>query len=125
MGTPDAFPTDHATTQNNLGNALSNLAAVRDREQNLTKAIDAYAQALKVYTLVAFPIIHAQISYNLAFALLEKARSETGTHRATSLKEAADAACQSLQVAEQERLEADATEARELLEEIAELARHA
>ena len=78
-----------------------------------------------MYTLEALPILHAVTTYNLAVAWLEKARSEAGTGRAASLKEAAETARRSLQAFEQERLDENAAKARELLEQIEELTRSA
>ena len=49
------YPLDYAATQNNLGNVYSALAEVKDKEENLTKAVRAYEEALKVYTLGRYP----------------------------------------------------------------------
>ena len=42
-------------TKNSLGNAYVNLAGVRDPENNLKRAIEAFKQALTIYTKQAFP----------------------------------------------------------------------
>jgi len=45
--------------QDNLGSAYQGLSNMRDKEQNLKEAIAAYAEALKVRTLNAFPVDYA------------------------------------------------------------------
>jgi len=47
---------EYATTQNDLGNPYVDLAGVRDKESNLEKAINAYQEALKIYTVKRYPI---------------------------------------------------------------------
>ncbi|MDP3062069.1 MAG: DUF2254 family protein [Chloroflexota bacterium] len=66
--TLEAFPRQHAETQNSLGIAYRNMADVREKEQNLQKAIAAYQEALKVYTLQAFPMDYAMTQNNLGAA---------------------------------------------------------
>jgi tetratricopeptide (TPR) repeat protein len=59
---------DYAMTQNNLGNAYSTLAEVEDKASNCSKAIAAYREALKVYTLEDFPMDYATTQNNLGTA---------------------------------------------------------
>jgi tetratricopeptide (TPR) repeat protein len=66
--TRTAFPTDYATTQNNLGTSYANLADARDKEENLKKAIIAFEVALKVFTKYAFPVQYAMTQNNLGLA---------------------------------------------------------
>jgi CHAT domain-containing protein len=60
-------------TQNNLGNAYVRLAAVRDREGNLERAIAAYREALTVYTPETAPLEYATTQNNLGAAYSELA----------------------------------------------------
>ena len=62
---PKDFPKEYTWAQNNLGTAYRNLAEVRNKEENLKKAITAYQEALKIYTAEDFPIIHERMSSNL------------------------------------------------------------
>ncbi len=48
--TPQSAPLDYAVTQNNLGAAYRDLAALEDQEGNLQRAVDAYQEALKYWT---------------------------------------------------------------------------
>ncbi len=57
-----------AMLQNNLGNAYSDLAQVRDREENLGQAIRAYEEALTVYTPDKAPLEYATTQNNLGTA---------------------------------------------------------
>ena len=68
MVSPKKFPDRYATTQNNLGNAYSGLAEVRDKEANLEKAINAYQEALKIYTEEKYPIMYQTVKSNLEVA---------------------------------------------------------
>jgi tetratricopeptide (TPR) repeat protein len=54
-----------AMLQNNLGNAYSDLAQVREREANLQRAIDAYRQALHFRTPETAPLEYATTQNNL------------------------------------------------------------
>jgi hypothetical protein len=45
-------------TQYNLGTAYSDLAEVRDKGANLEKTINAYQEALKIYTEEKYPIMY-------------------------------------------------------------------
>ena len=62
---PEILPVEYAATQNNLGNAYSYLAGVRDSESNLEKAINAYGEALKIRTIEKYPINYAMTQNNL------------------------------------------------------------
>src|SRR5262249_15165469 len=64
------FPAEWARTQNNLGNAYRELP-VRDRQQNLERAIACYRQALEVRTRDAFPADWAVTQINLGSAYSE------------------------------------------------------
>ena len=55
-------------TQNNLGTAYRTLSEVRDKEENLTKAIRAYEEALKIYTVEKYPVDYAMTQNNLGTA---------------------------------------------------------
>ena len=70
--TRKTFPVAWAMVQNNLGNAYSNLAQPDDlsyseaeRSENLENAINAFHQALQVYTRDAFPVDWAMLQNNL------------------------------------------------------------
>ena len=52
-------------TQKNLGNAYLGLSKVRDRKENLDKAIEAYKEALKIYTRDKYPEYHKMMMTNL------------------------------------------------------------
>jgi tetratricopeptide (TPR) repeat protein len=62
-----------AMTQNNLGNAYRELAAVRDREGNLERAIAAYREALRFRTPETAPLEYATTQNNLGNAYQELA----------------------------------------------------
>jgi len=66
--TKDAFPTDYAMTQNNLGNAYWTLAEVEDKANNCRAAISAYEEALTIYTKDAFPMQYAATQNNVGNA---------------------------------------------------------
>jgi len=59
---------DYATTQNNLGIAYDTLAEVRDKEKNLAKAIRAFEEALKIYTVERYPLYHEIVASNMSRA---------------------------------------------------------
>ncbi|MGQ9595689.1 MAG: CHAT domain-containing protein, partial [Anaerolineae bacterium] len=91
--TPETAPLEYATTQNNLGNAYSDLAQVREREANLGRAIEAYRQALTMidrFFLVAS--VTAQVGLQQEWAGL--------TARAVEAHRQAGQAPQALTVAE-------------------------
>jgi tetratricopeptide (TPR) repeat protein len=58
-------PSDYALKQYNLGNAYRDLAAVQDREANLSRALDAYRAALTYYTSEIAPKICGDIRNSL------------------------------------------------------------
>ncbi len=60
----------YAGALTNLGNAYVRLPT-GDRAENLKKAIDAYREALKIYTIEAFPREHAMVKGNLDKLLKE------------------------------------------------------
>ena len=66
--TREKTPERYAAAQNNLGNAYSDLAEVRDREANLGLAIRAYNEALRVRTYQKFPQDYAMTQNNLGEA---------------------------------------------------------
>jgi len=57
---------DYGMTQNNLGTAYGTLGEVEDKVANCKKAIAAYEEALKVYTLEDFPDQHLLVASNLS-----------------------------------------------------------
>jgi len=61
----DKFPYEYAMAQNNLGNAYQGLSKVRDKETNSQNAINAYQEALKIYTVEKYPINYAMAQNNL------------------------------------------------------------
>jgi tetratricopeptide (TPR) repeat protein len=65
------FPYEYAMAQNNLGNAYLDLAKVRDKEVNAQNAINAYQEALKIYTVEKYPINYAMAQNNLGNAYLD------------------------------------------------------
>ncbi len=91
--TPEAAPLDYAMTQNNLGTAYSDLAALEDRAGNLRQAVAAYEQALRFYTPEAAPLAYATTQNNLGNAYRDLAALED---RAGNLRQAVDAFEQAL-----------------------------
>ncbi len=91
--TTEAAPLDHAMTQNNLGNAYTDLAAVEDRAGNLRRAVAAYEQALRFYTPEAAPLDYAMTQNNLGTAYRDLAALED---RADNLRRAVAAYEQAL-----------------------------
>ena len=63
-------------TQNNLGIAYTALSQIREREDNLQKAINAFKEALKMNTIDDNPINYAATQNNLggAYVALSKVR---------------------------------------------------
>ncbi|MCL4250146.1 MAG: TIR domain-containing protein [Anaerolineae bacterium] len=86
--TPEAAPLAYAMTQNNLGTAYQNLAAVEDRAGNLRRAVVAYEQALRFYTPEAAPLDYAMTQNNLGAAFRDLAALED---RAGNLRRAVKA----------------------------------
>jgi len=56
---------DYAMTQNNLGAAYGTLAEVEDKAGNCNKAIQAFKEALSVYTKEEFPEVYRIIEENI------------------------------------------------------------
>ena len=68
-------PLDWATTQNNLGNALSTLGARESGTARLEEAVAAYRDALTEYTRERKPLDWATTQNNLGNALSSSARA--------------------------------------------------
>ena len=85
-----AFPDDWATTQNNLGNAWSDLP-VGDLGANLRRAIACYELAVEVHTREAFPNKWAMTQNNLGLAYwsLPDSDGDTNLRRAIACYERA------------------------------------
>src|SRR6202030_2075362 len=60
-----AIPHDYAMAQRNLGVAYQ-LREVGERQENLDLAFAAHQEALRVYTLHAFPVEHRQLQLDCA-----------------------------------------------------------
>jgi tetratricopeptide (TPR) repeat protein len=58
----------YGMTQNNLGTAYRTLGEVEEKAENCKKAIKAYEEALKVYTLEDFPMDYGMTQNNLGNA---------------------------------------------------------
>jgi tetratricopeptide (TPR) repeat protein len=86
--TPDAAPLAYAMTQNNLGTAYRDLAAVEARVDNLKRAIDAFREALRFRTPDAAPLDYAATQNNLGIAY---SNLEAVEDRTDNLKRAIDA----------------------------------
>jgi tetratricopeptide (TPR) repeat protein len=91
----DKYPYQYAMTQNNLGNAYSELSIVEDKAENCKKAIKAYTKALKVYTFDEFPCDYALTQNNLGNAYSELSRVED---KAENCKKAIKAYTKALKV---------------------------
>jgi len=63
--TLDDLPMDYAETQYNLGNVYSTLAEVKDKAENCEKAVQAYQEALSIYTKEEFSEIYRIIGENI------------------------------------------------------------
>jgi hypothetical protein len=68
--TKEAFPLLFAATQNNRGNAYLALAEAEEDPENCKRAIEAYEEALKIYSLENMPTQYAAANINLANAYL-------------------------------------------------------
>jgi tetratricopeptide (TPR) repeat protein len=68
--TPEAAPSNYATTQNNLGNAYRDLPT-GDRAENLARAILCYEEALRFRTPETAPLDYAMTQNNLGNAYLQ------------------------------------------------------
>ena len=75
------MPLHWATTQHNLVNALSTLAAREDGSERLEQAIAAYRAALEVRTRDRVPRAWAMTQNNLGNALQTLSARESGTER--------------------------------------------
>ena len=71
---------EYATVQNNLGISYRNLAMVVDMFDNFQKAMKAYEEALKVYTLKDYPREYAMLQNNIGniYAILAGLKMKTG-----------------------------------------------
>ena len=68
--TRERVPLDWATTQNNLGNALSRLGERESGTAKLEEAVAAYREALKEWTRERVPLEWAMTQNNLGNALM-------------------------------------------------------
>ncbi|TKJ45245.1 hypothetical protein CEE35_04595 [Candidatus Aerophobetes bacterium Ae_b3b] len=62
------YPEIYAHIKHNEGICYYELANVRDKEQNLTRAIRAYEEALKIRTVEKYPLDYATAQSNLGLA---------------------------------------------------------
>ena len=85
--TRERVPLDWATTQNNLGNALSTLGERESGTARLEEAVAAYRAALEEWTRERVPLDWAMTQNNLGNALRTLGERESGTAR---LEEAVD-----------------------------------
>jgi len=51
----EKYPIGYATTQNELGNAFKMLAEIKDKDSNLENAIEAYDEAMVIFTEEKYP----------------------------------------------------------------------
>jgi len=79
--TRERVPLDWATTQNNLGNALSSLGERESGTARLEEAVSAYREALKERTRERVPLAWATTQNNLATALSSLGERESGVAR--------------------------------------------
>ena len=75
------MPLQWATTQNNLGLALSTLGQREAGTERLLEAVEAYRDALKEWTRERVPLDWAMTQNNLGNALWTLGQRETGTAR--------------------------------------------
>jgi len=61
----DSFPLDHARAQKSLGVVYLSMAHNVDKTDNCKKAIDAFEQALNVFTESDFPELYLEVNTNL------------------------------------------------------------
>jgi len=73
---------------------------VRDKDKNLAEAIDAYEEALRVYTLEEYPVDYAMIQNNLGAAYRSLAEVK---ERAANLTKAINAYEEALKIYTAER----------------------
>ena len=79
--TRERVPLDWATTQNNLGNALSTLGQRESGTARLEEAVAAYRAALEELTRERVPLDWAMTQNNLGTALSTLGQRESGTAR--------------------------------------------
>ena len=79
--TREKLPMQWASTQNNLGNALSSLGERESGTQRLEQAVTAYENALKEWTREKVPLDWATTQNNLGNALRDLGERESGTQR--------------------------------------------
>jgi tetratricopeptide (TPR) repeat protein len=99
-----ADPLDWATTQNNLGNALSTLGEQESDKKLLNEAVAAYRAALEEFTHERVPLDWAMTQNNLGNALRVLGERESGTKL---LEEAVAAHRAALQERTRERVPLD------------------
>ena len=106
--TREKLPQDWAATQNNLGIALGDLAGRSEGAQAyqylLQQAVDAYRNALQVYTREQLPQDWASTQNNLGIPLVDLAGCSEGAQAAQYLQQAVDAYRNALQVYTREKL---------------------
>jgi tetratricopeptide (TPR) repeat protein len=103
----EALPADWAMTQNNLGNALSDLAGRSEGAagvQALNDAVSAYRSALEVYTREQLPQAWAATQNNLGIALRDLAGRSEGAAGVQALNDAVSAFRTALEVRTREQL---------------------
>lgn len=96
--TEEQFPTEWATTQNNLGNSYAHRPS-DDRAANLAQAIECIEMALRVYTEQRFPVQWAGTQNNLGNAYADIPSGD----RAANLAQAIACYKAALRVRTQER----------------------
>jgi len=99
--TRERVPLQWATTQNNLGNALSTLRERESGSARLEEAVAAYRAALQEYTRERVPLDWAMTQNNLGTALMALGERESGSAR---LEEAVGAYRAALQEHTRERV---------------------
>ena len=81
LKTRERVPLDWATTQTNLGNALTSLGERESAPARLDEAVAAYREALKEWTRERVPLQWATTQNNLGIALRILGEGESGTAR--------------------------------------------
>jgi len=99
--TREGMPLDWATTQNNLGNALSTLGEQESGTARLDEAVAAFREALKEWTRERVPLDWAATQVGLGTALQTLGERESGTAR---LEEAVAAYREALKERTRERV---------------------
>src|SRR5262249_27206257 len=79
--TREQMPLQWATTQDNLGNALSSLGESKGETAKLEEAIVVYREALEERTRDRVPLSWATTNSNLAITLSKLGEREVGTAR--------------------------------------------